>query len=329
MVYNPDGTRLAVGDAGGEVQIWDTTRFRPIGEPMRHHGAIRHIAFSPDGSRLATASYDKTARLWDALTGAPIGAVLAHRAYVWCVRFSHDGERVVTASFDGTAQIWNGRTGAAMGEPLHHGELVYDAVWNDDSSRVLTYGRSESARLWDAASSRVLGELLSHGGRVDGAIFLPGRPRHRHVLARRDGQAMVGARHQHGARRATGPGSERDHRNGAGCRRSGAAARRLDLAIAARRARRAASERGALSEARSCSTGEIRPAYSKKVYKRLVPATLRGMRWDEEHGMADACPRHNGAGARRALSRRCSGQPERWATSRAVRGVGSRGRECI
>ena len=70
LAYNPDGTRLAVGSASGEVRLWDAARFRPIGEPMRHQSAVRHVAFSPDGSRLASASYDKTARLWNVGTGA-------------------------------------------------------------------------------------------------------------------------------------------------------------------------------------------------------------------------------------------------------------------
>ena len=77
----------------GEVRLWDMSRFQPIGEPMRHRGPIRSVAFSPDGSRLLTASTDKTAQLWDARTTAPIGSPLSHHAYVWSARFSPDGER--------------------------------------------------------------------------------------------------------------------------------------------------------------------------------------------------------------------------------------------
>ncbi len=43
--------------------------------------------------------------------------------------------------------------------------------------------------MWDAASSRVLGEPMSHAGRIDGAVFLAGRP----VVATcsRDGTARL------------------------------------------------------------------------------------------------------------------------------------------
>ena len=104
LAYNPDGTRLAVGDADGEIRTWDASRFRPLGEPMRHQGAIRYLEYSPDGTRLATASYDKTARLWNPDTGAALGGVMNHRAYVWRIRFNRDGGKLLSASFDGTAQ---------------------------------------------------------------------------------------------------------------------------------------------------------------------------------------------------------------------------------
>ena len=176
LAFNPDGTRLFVGHSLGDGRIWDMTTFKPVGDPIRHDGAIQCSAFSPDGRRLATASYDKTARLWNVETQKPIGEPMRHRGYVWSVKFNSDGQRLLTGSFDETARIWDGHTGRPIGEPMNHGEMIYGAWFSPDGSMVLTHGRSPEGRLWDASTSRPLGVPLRHLGSIYRAAFVPARP---------------------------------------------------------------------------------------------------------------------------------------------------------
>ena len=41
------------------ARLWDAASGKPIGEPMKHEGAVTSAQFSPDGQRVVTASEDK------------------------------------------------------------------------------------------------------------------------------------------------------------------------------------------------------------------------------------------------------------------------------
>jgi WD40 repeat protein len=130
------------------ARLWDAASGAPIGQPMRHEGAISSFAFSPDGRRLAISD-DRTMRLWDAATGAPIGQFMGHEGEATAEAFSPDGARVLIASFDRTARLWDAATGAPLGPPLRHEGVVIAAAFSPDGTRVLTGSADHTARLWD------------------------------------------------------------------------------------------------------------------------------------------------------------------------------------
>ena len=62
----------ASDDNTARIWIWDGETSKPVGEPLRHEGAVNSVSFSADSTRIVTASDDKTARIWDANTGRPV-----------------------------------------------------------------------------------------------------------------------------------------------------------------------------------------------------------------------------------------------------------------
>ena len=104
---------VATRRPSGLKQTWWT-------EPLRHNGAVLHVAFRSDGLRLATASADMMARIWDAHTGQALVVGLRHYSAVSRVAFSPDGTSLVTASDDNTARVWDPGNGRSLTPPLTH-----------------------------------------------------------------------------------------------------------------------------------------------------------------------------------------------------------------
>jgi WD40 repeat protein len=154
MAISPDGKTIVTASQGDVAQLWDTTRGRPRGEPLRHQGPVYAVAFSPDGSAVLTGSADNTARVWDAATGKPIGPPLRHAREVWNVAFTPDSRALLTRSGDhkgpgSEACLW--RRPAALDAPAERLKLWTEVTLGqevDASGAVLTLDGAAVRQRW-------------------------------------------------------------------------------------------------------------------------------------------------------------------------------------
>ncbi len=160
--FSPDGRRVALAFAEGDVCLWDA---RAGGAPALtlagHKVEVRALAFAPDGKTLATAGADRLVFLWDAADGKELRRLTGHVGPVGVVRFSADGRYVLTGSDDRTARLWNPRTGAELAAFRGHRGPVVSAEFSPDRRHVLTGSVDGTARVWDTRVPEGPGRVLS------------------------------------------------------------------------------------------------------------------------------------------------------------------------
>jgi WD40 repeat protein len=173
--FSPDSSRV-ISEYFGGAQLWDTDSGKPIGNEMKHGGAVNDAEFSADGKRVATASDDRTAQVWDAFTGEPIGSPLQHAGIVVSAQFSPDpgGTYVMTEVKNGLSQglmqVWDVQTGRRKGAPIHIANTRAAPYFSPDGKMVVT-SNSVSAQLWDTRTGKPIGEPIGLGEDVYAASF--------------------------------------------------------------------------------------------------------------------------------------------------------------
>ncbi len=69
LAWSPDGSRIAVGGAAPEVNVYDAETGARAAVCKGHTAGIYTVAFSPDSAVLATGGFDGMVRLYDARSG--------------------------------------------------------------------------------------------------------------------------------------------------------------------------------------------------------------------------------------------------------------------
>ncbi len=163
--FSPDGTRVAVGDHGGTLRVWDIRSGALLGQVAAHTAQLNSIVFSNDGTHALTASDDHTAIVWDVPSVTP-ALRLHHEAEVIAAVFSPDGKAIATASNDHTAKVWNAKTGERLLSLDGHIAGVNAIEYSPDGTQIATASDDSIVMLWDAGTGRVVSRLVGHGGSI-------------------------------------------------------------------------------------------------------------------------------------------------------------------
>jgi WD40 repeat protein len=109
VAISPDGRLMAVGCAGGDIELWSLATGDMKPQTVRaHDAAVTTLAFSPDGTTLASGASDNNVKIWDVASGEEL-LVFKHDGPVQTVRFSPDGKALAVAdraAGRGTVRLW-------------------------------------------------------------------------------------------------------------------------------------------------------------------------------------------------------------------------------
>jgi WD40 repeat protein len=164
--FPPDPT----SDGGGDVLIWDTSSWVPVGEPI--HGQYDYgVAVAPDDSWFAGATFYGRVPRWpiepggtDLETLRVPGDLPYPEGILLGVAMSPDGGTIAANGFGGVF-LWNAASGAQLHERLtaHDGGTA-GLAFSPDGRTLVSGGFGDGRVLrWDTATWEPVGEPLAEG----------------------------------------------------------------------------------------------------------------------------------------------------------------------
>lgn len=201
LAIRPDGLRIAVGAADGEVKVWNAANNELL-QTLMVGKPIQSLAWSSDGLKLAAgtavAASSPPATNPPATNPAGTGAsaslvvygapatpqppqpgnelikhqeVNAESPFVR-VAFEGLGRNLWSAHADGRLSYWACATPSFL-RRFDHGGPVYAVAISRDGSTIVSGSADQTVRLWDMATGQQRAQLTGHQGAVHAVAFTP------------------------------------------------------------------------------------------------------------------------------------------------------------
>lgn len=167
LAFSPDGRRVAIGAADGNIRVIDADTGAAVGSPLSGHtDAVDIVAYSPDGTRIISAG-DHTIHLWAAEPDQSIGTRLPGVAFDGPLpaAVSPDGRIVATRDVSNQFDIalWRIETGEFLRTiPTGDRGPVTALAWEPDGHAIASAtGADNTVRIWDAQTGEPRGPALT------------------------------------------------------------------------------------------------------------------------------------------------------------------------
>jgi WD40 repeat protein len=165
IAIHPDGDRIAIGEANGELSLWHITDQQFLWLTHAHPGSIQSLDWSPDANVLVSGSADGTLKLWKSSDGQLLQTLTGHEHWVRGVAWSSDGTLIASGSTDGTIKLWSAATGELQQTLQGHDHWVRSVAWNPDSSILASGSADGTIKLW-SRNGKLLRSFQGHDGWV-------------------------------------------------------------------------------------------------------------------------------------------------------------------
>ncbi len=103
--FNPLTNLLALGDADGNIEMWDVNLRKKVSSVKAHNGKINDIRFNASLKQMATAGTDKAIKIFNVqnpsdLSDPPV-ALTDNDGIILVIEFSTDGKSIVAGGSGG------------------------------------------------------------------------------------------------------------------------------------------------------------------------------------------------------------------------------------
>ncbi len=173
MCFSPDGRKLAIGDFGGALRIFDTESGARDSLLIAHHGRITGLAYAPDGQQIWTCGSDGDLRLWEVELDAALAESRIEGEAFHAVEFGPKGRSLFAAGGQGSVRRFE-RDGRVIENRVFGNTATISSVAVSPDGRQLaiaTYGKT--AFVWRELESNEPPVRVDHPGLVSFVCFSP------------------------------------------------------------------------------------------------------------------------------------------------------------
>ncbi len=176
LAYSPDGKKLAVGTQG-QVVVYDTQTWQPVGLTRQVEDAVRSLAFSPDGLTLAIgcglSGRNGLALTWDMNSADKPRAYPAQKDVIEALAFRKDGKALLCGADDNKVRYFSSfpdANGIVLDE--HNGRVQAVAFSPKPDTIFITAGLDRIVKVWDMKTNHTVVNFDQSEGGVTGLAFI-------------------------------------------------------------------------------------------------------------------------------------------------------------
>ncbi|MCB9866702.1 MAG: protein kinase [Phycisphaerales bacterium] len=168
--FSPDGTRLAIGDHGGALWIFDVASGRKLTSFVAHAARLRSVFFTSDGQGVWTCA-DDGLRLWEVASDAAIGVVRVAGEHLHGVDISPDGRWITAGGSEGVVHLIDAATLGRASIAFGNDRTVSSVASSPDGKWLAAGVYTRAAYLWDTDHLDAEPLYLEHASRVSYVCF--------------------------------------------------------------------------------------------------------------------------------------------------------------
>ncbi len=146
IAVNAEKAHCYLGDADGNLSVWNLTSWELLLYLPLDSGKIRDIAVHQEGKKIAVCSQDGTLRVFDTENFNEIHTIQAHKDGATSVCFLPNSELLVSGGKDAMLRLWDVSTEKCLKEIPAHNFAIYRLVCVGD--QLVSVSRDKTIKVW-------------------------------------------------------------------------------------------------------------------------------------------------------------------------------------